>query len=511
MAQTRLRDYKDDLGSFEHNLFNLGVHGPGRFAGFDTLISTGNVGNTREFEIRHTGTGFSYKNAINNVIGPIGVVMTPQGVLIQESAPIGPLAPDTNAGNALTRYDLVYLTHDYVVADGGQAATYGIIKGAVGVSIKPILADPLKQVAIGIIELPPNASNAAEFIWHKSKSPDSGDGEDARLTYPNSFKKTQSQNKSERIYDNPTESGVFNAITANFWDFDNDGNVYTIQANAGRYIDGIKIHDVPIQEGMRIHVMVLDNTLLRENPAWLADPIASKGYKAIRIPPGLGNENIGNALGGSPWGVRPAAGEEWELELLFYKDRWTLLKIGGAGVKSPHVRGDLKDIWGVDIGLNFSSTGVGKNLHAGWAICNGLNGTPDLRGKSRYMATTDVPAPGMTPLEDEAATLAAGANPEEFRYGIPYTISGSRSIRISQAQLPDVIFPVNDPGHRHGVPLTAGSDSGGGGVTSGAVTGNDGAPLTNIAYTGITVSSGGAGEPIHHYTPAGAVLTLMKL
>ena len=37
MSQKRLRDFNDPVGSFEHNLFNLGERAPGRLRGFDTI------------------------------------------------------------------------------------------------------------------------------------------------------------------------------------------------------------------------------------------------------------------------------------------------------------------------------------------------------------------------------------------------------------------------------------------------------------------------------------------
>ena len=44
---------------------------------------------------------------------------------------------------------------------------------------------------------------------------------------------------------------------------------------------------------------------------------------------------------------------------------------------------DIKAIYANStyLGNNFESNGLGKNLRAGWAICNGNNGTPPMQGR----------------------------------------------------------------------------------------------------------------------------------
>ena len=45
---------------------------------------------------------------------------------------------------------------------------------------------------------------------------------------------------------------------------------------------------------------------------------------------------------------------------------------------------DIKAIYANStyLGNNFESNGLGKNLRAGWAICNGNNGTPPMQGRT---------------------------------------------------------------------------------------------------------------------------------
>lgn len=52
-------------------------------------------------------------------------------------------------------------------------------------------------------------------------------------------------------------------------------------------------------------------------------------------------------------------------------------------IKEMWQAGDLKDVKcdAPYIAANFNGTGLGINKRVGWAICNGQNGTPDLRGK----------------------------------------------------------------------------------------------------------------------------------
>lgn len=54
---------------------------------------------------------------------------------------------------------------------------------------------------------------------------------------------------------------------------------------------------------------------------------------------------------------------------------------------------DIKAIYANStyLGDNFESNGLGKNLRAGWAICNGNNGTPNLQGRVLIHYSADFP------------------------------------------------------------------------------------------------------------------------
>ena len=97
-----------------------------------------------------------------------------------------------------------------------------------------------------------------------------------------------------------------------------------------------------------------------------------------------------------------------------------------------------------DIAGNFSSTGAGIAA-AGWDkvyLCNGLNGTPDKRGRSPIGSTSALMGGG--PLDP---IVAAGPV-----YGLQ-TPAGASYVTLTTAQLPSHIHPnvlaFVDPGHSH--------------------------------------------------------------
>lgn len=457
MAQRRLRDWFDPLGSFEHNLMNFGLHSPGRYCGFDSVEAPPLTANTRDFQVTHDGTGFKYKDPINTTIGPIGVLITPQGVIVQEDAVVGPFTFDSNAGSAFTRYDAVYFAHDYAIVNGGNNGTYHLLKGSMAAATKPILPDPLKQTLLGYLEIPPGSEDIADCTWHKAKCPDSGDGEDARLNEPNTFKATQQWRLEPTKWQAPDNSYVVAGLTGELYTFPPTGNSYVIEppVNTPRYLDSIRIKDVPLQEGTRIGVMITSDVTVRELPVFLGDPsLLALGYRPIAIPNGLSNVQVftANQGGGSNYGIQPEGGEVWELELLYYNGWWRVMKIGGAGAKSQFKRG-MTIFWIGDVNLNFDIQGRGINLMAGWQLPNGHDLWPDLRGKSLHMAT-DVPSAGdinYTPadLTTTAAIIAAGGDPNNYIMGSPYLNYGKKAFKLLQAQLPPVLLPVTDPKHWH--------------------------------------------------------------
>lgn len=505
MSQQRLRNYKHAILSFEHNIFNLGMHNPGRYCGFDTMDVEEGDG-PQQVILYHTASGLQYKDPVNTTIGPIGVVLTPQGDIIMETEAIGPIAIDTNSGNSETRYDLVVMNHNHTVIVGGQPATYSIIKGPVGNPIKPVLTDPLKQVAIGVIELPPNASAPDTYIYTKSKSPDSGDGEDARLNDPNRFTAIQIDKKSSIIQQTPAATHTVGSVTNNFWDLKNDGNVFEIDPslppNTTITCDGFRIKDATLQDGARIMIRCNSKLIFRNSYASIPT-YGPKGFKALKINQGMGNV-IANA-GYGVLGVQAQAGEEWELEFVLEDDYWYLAKIGGAGSQTPFRRG-MCLMWNGDVAANFDGTGFGVNLMAGWQIANGVNNTPDMRGKIFAMGD-NVPSVGATDIT--FPTIGSTPAEQEYLRGNNFTTTGQKSFIIDQANLPDYDLPVTDPGHFHNFPGQKYSSHPSGGSSSEYR--DPDTQQTASAFTGITVNSGGDGERLYHTPPVFFTVAIQKL
>lgn len=323
MGQTRLRDYLNPILSFNHNLFNLGMHNPGRYAGYDTVNWT--ALNALTFLIAHTNTGINYKDQNESVKGPNGVALSPQGGLIMESAPVGddngnPLALVTNAGNSFTRYDILVMSHSYVVEPGGQDALYSIVQGPIGASTIPTVADPLHDIIIGIFEIAADASGSNGTItWTPSRCPDSGDGEDARLELINTFSKLQQWNTSSTNYTAGTTSysnygGT--GITGKGLSLKTDGNTFRVIPTSGSPFNlaALYFDNVPLQDGVKISLVVNQYlTTIFNSTVALPSADYNDGYRAI-----MGNVafQTGTVLGTSNQ-IVPVASATWELQLRY--------------------------------------------------------------------------------------------------------------------------------------------------------------------------------------------------
>lgn len=506
MAQNRLRDYEEPVGSFDHNIFNLGLHSPGRYVGFDDLQKVSSL----TFKIGHGRTGFTYTDVINTSKGPTGVLLTPQGVIVHEDTAIGPLAIETNLGNGSKRFDLVVCNHQYVSVAGGQAATYSVIKGPLGSEVKPTPTDAQKQTVIGYIELPSNASDINQCTWHKAKCPDSGDGEDARITHPNVFRATNFESLSAVNYTAPDLVKNYGTRTVSLYTFNPDGNVIEMQPNVSIEVDGFRIKDMPVHNGARIRVIINHLVTFRESFSFESDPTAyNLGYRAISINPTLGNINVG-ADGGNVMGVKNLTDPRWEVEFVFFGGRWMISNIGGMGSGSLQtVKQGVITAWYGNFNAMFDATGLGVFNLAGYALCNGNNGTPDLRGKMLAMST-DVQAAGQPDLSTEQAIIDQGLLPEHYIIESKGAYVGTKTHTLLKTNLPNLELRVDDPGHEHGV-YTANSQTGSGKFTVGG-DGEEGTrPKTWTSKTFIKVFLDGDGTPVYHIPPVWMTVFIMKL
>lgn len=154
---------------------------------------------------------------------------------------------------------------------------------------------------------------------------------------------------------------------------------------------------------------------------------------------------------------------------------------------------------------NFDGTGAGipANGFNKVYLCNGLNGTPDKRGRVAVGAIASVPPVGIG--LDPAVDPAFAGNPN---YALSGT-AGANSIVLVPSQLPahshnalgTAIVTLNDPGHSHYVGNTPEGWSSSG--TIGIVDRTPTNVQTTTATTGITVTSNAANNVSITVEPTG--------
>ncbi|MBL8002404.1 MAG: hypothetical protein JNL05_10620 [Flavobacteriales bacterium] len=136
--------------------------------------------------------------------------------------------------------------------------------------------------------------------------------------------------------------------------------------------------------------------------------------------------------------------------------------------------------------VNFNTSGLGTGPMTGWAVCNGQNGTPDMRGMVPVGAT-NVPDAGAGALYAGVANLT---NPGDK--------GGADQVVLDEDQL---------PAHTHELAMPSASYLGasGGGIGTAGGTGNS--TETFPADTGST----GAGNPVDVRQPSFALVYIMSL
>lgn len=411
MSQIRLRDYKEPLTSFHHNLINLLVNKQGRFGGFDTFVPTG----TLSFNITHAGTNFTYKDEVGDIVGPIGILLTPQGVKIVETAAINGLSLDSNGGNATYRIDLLVCSHRFLNIDGGQVATYEIVKGPIASFTEPALTDPLLQTIVGRFIIPPNATNLTGVRYKKAKAPDSGDGEDARISEVNQFKSFQQFGHQSPVY--TTEfAALANGGTG--WDLREDGNGFSLSPAADTNVDSVRFGADAIQPGSEFYLLINDKCTIREGAVLTANE-----YLAGFAPIVLGNfaTGIGTLKVNLP-------GEFWLVKFIKIGAQYWVTNVVGKGFSNAFQKGMsiCLDLTLDEINDEFNDSGLGTSgRFAGWALNNGNNGTVDKRARFTVMAT-NIPSAGANTLN--ADILNGGYN--QTTYG------GLAKVGLSISELP---------------------------------------------------------------------------
>lgn len=166
---------------------------------------------------------------------------------------------------------------------------------------------------------------------------------------------------------------------------------------------------------------------------------------------------------------------------------------------------------------DFDSTGKGlpTSSFEKVYICNGLNGTPDLRGRALVGAIAGVPGPALPPDVDPGAS---SFNPN-YSLG---SIAGQNYVTLTLSQIPSHSHSatVNENPHTHSTstPFSLFGTGGGGTNSSGTdfvlqQSGNRSTTAINAATTGVTVTIGssGGGQPHSNIQPVRAVHYIMYI
>jgi microcystin-dependent protein len=150
---------------------------------------------------------------------------------------------------------------------------------------------------------------------------------------------------------------------------------------------------------------------------------------------------------------------------------------------------------------NFDSTGKGL-ISAGFDkvyLCNGLNGTPDKRGRVAVGAVQNVPGATLDPAIDARVS-----------FGVKQTFGQSQVI-LSEDQIPAHTHGVNDPGHSHSVAVGNDSASGSKFDNFAKNNGNDHSLPSTVSTTGITLASTGGGAAHTNVQPSIGALFVIYL
>lgn len=169
-------------------------------------------------------------------------------------------------------------------------------------------------------------------------------------------------------------------------------------------------------------------------------------------------------------------------------------------------------------GDGFNSSGAGTGYWARVFMCNGQNGTPDLRGRVAVGATN---TPSAVPCPPETLPNSSG-NPT-YTIGGNVLLWGSNTTVLAVTQIPShthiATVTVNDPGHTHSYQersiWTNSVNNGGNGQqpTNSYVSKTSGSAVTGLNGTNILVSNANAGGNGWHSNvqPSFAVYYIMYI
>jgi microcystin-dependent protein len=194
---------------------------------------------------------------------------------------------------------------------------------------------------------------------------------------------------------------------------------------------------------------------------------------------------------------------------------------GGAGYAQRMVPFSIIPYYGTL--SNFDLTGAGIALWEKIYLCNGQNGTPDLRG--RVLVGTISGVPGSTPSSDVNPASNPVFNPN---YSLGDT-AGSNSVTLSTSQIPShnhtATTSLSDPGHKHDILGISGGDNDDNNNTIRFAGGDKNNSETGFHFTnnqacqnattgisvGVTVATTGGGQAHDNKQPSRAVHYIMYI
>jgi microcystin-dependent protein len=323
-------------------------------------------------------------------------------------------------------------------------------------------------------------SSSVSGLIRLKKNPLNHSETKASLNSSNSFTGMQSWNYGNQL-SNP--NGLIN--------LGNDGNNFNFQV-VSPTVRGLIQKPV----GTLVFISPLSNVVI--DSVSLSSTELTDGYRSIEIPAGQS--------------VAVTAGEL--VGLIYSGISWKLSVVPASKqlpVAAPPV-GSVLDWYG-NFASNFDATGLGiSDGLIGWALCNGVNGTPDLRGLFTVMAINNVPSAG-------APALAANVDPgiagnTNFTMN---TVGGTQRHTLNTSEMPSHSHTITDPGHNHKDGAFDRLLNATGTNTVSGVDNTPGEPNLTIsgliqdATTGITIGSAGGGSSHQNLPPYYVLARIMRI
>ena len=493
MAQTRYHNFQRPIDSFAENKRLNGMLAYGRYTGFNALANLSGMG----CDIVHSpgATQLQSDNVTEDT--DIGIWYTKQGVVVQESAGI---AISFNANlSANPRIDIIYGEHDWLGSTGGQAAVYGVTQGTPATNpVAPALA--VNQVELARVLIPGLAADLTGVTLTPAPTPLPGnadiidnfpqlDARYARLAARNGF---SARNDFSMMTGHALDTGDLS--------FGTNGNTIDMTGYAGQTIKRLP----DIQNGAA--VWLWNNPTSSFVTLSMSNAITSgSGYLKFRC--SFWNSMTGldyMALNpGDAVRVQQINNEWWITD---YSNALSLAVIG-LNQTVATMQAQVDALIPVPVGgiimwsgvlTGFDATGKGNDPGTlkNWALCNGNNGTPDLRGRFIVGAVdiNDTSAPALASEVDPATNIGVD-NDNPPNYAMNDT-GGVTHHAISEDEMPV---------HNHGLDAATGN-----GTTATAPLGR-GDSGAGADFLATNVRDAGTGHAHINLPPYYAMAYLMRI